>query len=331
MTDPSSKRVLVTGSSGFIGSHLVPFLAEAGFAVTGVDREEPTGGDGLERFIHADVRDLDRVRPALEEVDTVVHLAAARGDWGIEPAEYFEENVSVTRELLEMGASAGIDRWIFYSSVSAIGPSVEGADEEAPLNPRGPYGRSKAEAEGLFRALCRDRPESRVLLLRPSVVFGPGNPPDTNIFRLVSAILGRRFVMVGDGSTLKSTSYIENLLAAHLFLMERMESGVQTYIYVDDPVMTTGEIVRVLYRELGKSPPRWRLPYEPTRTLAGALDWIGDRLHVDLPITRARIEKFCRGTNFDGSKIRTLGFGQPVENHEALRRTVAWHRATVEV
>lgn len=298
--------------------------------VTGIDRNPPSGDSGLDDFVQGDVRDPEALGDALAGVDAVVHLAAARGDWGIEDEEYFEENVEVTRELIEAGRSAGVKRWIFYSSVSAIGPRDEAVDEEANLAPRGPYGTSKVRAERLFAQLASEDPATEILVLRPSVVFGPANPPNTNIYRLVDAIYERRFLMVGNGSTPKSTSYIDNLLAAHLFLTKRMHRGLQTYIYVDDPVMTTAEIVRTIYEVLRRRPPRWSLPLAPARRIAGLFDWLADFLEVDLPITRARIEKFCRGTNYDATAIRQQGFSQPVANREAIRRTVAWHLEAVK-
>lgn len=304
---------------------MIPALKRAGYTVTGLDRNEPAREDRLDRFIHGDVRAPQVLSEALGGVDTVIHLAAARGDWGIDEDEYYEENVGTTEALIEAGKRARIQRWIFYSSVSAIGPRERPGDEGTSLSPRGPYGGSKAQAEALFRGLASERPECEILILRPSVVFGPGHPPDTNVFRLIEAIHENRFLMVGDGSTPKSTSYIENLLAAHQFLMERMEPGLAVYIYVDHPVLTTGEIVSVVCSALGRKPPRWSLPLGPTRRLAVVFDWLASLLNVDLPITKARIEKFCRGTNYDASAIRELGFSQPVHNREALRRTVAWH------
>jgi nucleoside-diphosphate-sugar epimerase len=206
-----------------------------------------------------------------------------------------------------------------------MGPSRDPLPEEAGFDPIEPYGSSKAEAEKLFRQLAEEDPEARVLVIRPSAVYGPENPPDTNIYRLVDAIYNRRFAMVGTGQALKSTSYIENLLSATFFLMERMERGIQTYIYVDEPVLTTDTLVTRIYKLLGKTPPSWHIPLRIAGPVAKLSDVAADLTGIDFPITAARIEKFNRSTNFDASKIRRAGFEQPVSNIEALRRTVDWH------
>jgi nucleoside-diphosphate-sugar epimerase len=292
--------------------------------VCGVDRV-PYEGEGL-----TDVTTGDLLNPSTLEntnlgVDCICHLAAAKGDWGISEEEYYRDNLEATRVLIEAGKEAGVKDWVFYSTVSTLGPHHEAVGEEANFNAINPYGASKAEAEKLFHQLAEDDPEARVLIIRPSVVYGPGNPPSTNIYRLVDAIYNRRFAMVGPGEAIKSTSYIENLLEATLFLMEWMERGVQTYIYVDEPALTTGTLVERIYKLLGKSPPSWHIPLSVASPIATVSDWTADLTGIDFPITAARIEKFNRSTNFDASKIREEGFEQPVSNEKALRKTVKWH------
>ncbi len=220
--------ILLTGSSGYIGTRLADRFNEQGAVVHGVDRE-PYEGDSLSSVVTGDLLDgstLDRMN---DDVDCICHLAAAKGDWGISKDEYYRDNLEVTRNVIEAGVEAGVEDWIFYSTVSTLGPHHEPVDEDADFNAINPYGASKAEAEKLFHQLAEENSEARILIIRPSVVYGPGNPPSTNIYRLVDAIYNRRFAMVGPGDAIKSTSYIENLLEATLFLMERMERGIQTY------------------------------------------------------------------------------------------------------
>ncbi len=315
---------LLTGSSGYIGSRLVPRLSQKGHTLRGVDRNDQKVND-LSTFVHGDLCDLEVAREAVNGVDQILHLAAAKGDWGISEEEYYRDNLDATRNVIEAGVEAGVKDWVFYSTVSTLGPHHEAVDEETGFNAINPYGASKAEAEKLFHQLAEDDPEVRVLIIRPSVVYGPGNPPSTNIYRLVDAIYNRRFAVVGSGEAIKSTSYIENLLEATLFLMERMEQGVQTYIYVDEPALTTGTLVERIYKLLGKSPPSWHIPLSVASPIATVSDWAADLTGIDFPITAARIEKFNRSTNFDASKIREEGFEQPVSNENALRTTVEWH------
>lgn len=254
-----------------------------------------------------------------------VFVSQTLADRGFSNAEYYRDNLDATRTLIEAGTEEGVKDWVFYSTVSVMGPSPDPLSEQAGFNPIEPYGASKAEAEKRFHQLAEEDPEARVLVLRPSAVYGPENPPDTNIYRLIDAIYNRRFAMVGPGEALKSTSYTENLLAATFFLMERMERGLQTYIYVDEPVLTTETLVTRIYELLGKTPPMWHVPLGVASPIATVSDWAADLTGIDFPITAARIEKFNRSTNFDASRIREEGFEQPVCNEEALLRTVEWH------
>ena len=315
---------LLTGSSGYIGSRLAPLVAQRGAKVRGVDRVADTNLQ-VNSLIQGDLCNPTVAQEAVEGVDQILHLAAAKGDWGISEEEYYRDNLEATRVLIEVGQAAGVKDWVFYSTVSVMGPSREAIGEEASFAPMNPYGASKAEAEQLFRELAAEDPDARVLIIRPSVVYGPGNPDSTNIYRLIDAIYRRRFVMVGSGEAIKSTSYIENLLDATLFLMQRMKPGVQTYIYVDEPALTTGQLVERIYHMLGKQKPSWHLPLSVASPIAKVSDVMAAVSGIDFPITAARIEKFNRSTNFDGSAIRAGGFEQPVSNEAALQETIAWH------
>lgn len=317
-------NVLITGSSGYIGSRLASKLSEKGSSVYGVDRKQYEG-EALAGVTTGDLLGVSTLRNATLEVDCLCHLAAAKGDWGISEDEYYRDNLEATRAVIEAGKEAGVKDWVFYSTVSTLGPHHEPVGEEADFNPINPYGASKADAERLFHQLAEEDPQVRVLIIRPSVVYGPGNPPSTNIYRLIDAIYNRRFALVGAGKAIKSTSYIENLLEATLFLMERMERGVQTYTYVDEPALKTGTIVDRIYRLLGRRPPSWHIPLNVASPIAKFSDFTADLTGIDFPITAARIEKFNRSTNFDASKIREEGFEQSVSNEKALRMTVEWY------
>jgi nucleoside-diphosphate-sugar epimerase len=323
-------KYLVTGSSGYIGSRLSCRLMDRGHTVVGLDREEPSYRapdefEGPDAFTQGDILDDGTLEGVFEGVDAVFHLAAAKGDWGISEEEYYRDNLYATEKLLRAGRNARVKKWVFYSTVSTMGPSEEPIPEDAGFDPVNPYGASKADAEKLFRRFVAEESDAQVLTIRPSVVYGPGNPSSTNVYRLIDAIYNRRFVMVGPGEAVKTTSYIHNLLAATFFLMDRMEEGMRTYTYVDEPRMTTGEMVEHIYRFLDRDPPSWHIPLSVARPIAYMSDVAAALTGIDLPITGARIEKFNRATNFDASAVREAGFEQPVSNEKALRRTVKWH------
>jgi nucleoside-diphosphate-sugar epimerase len=107
--------------------------------------------------------------------------------------------------------------------------------------------------------------------------------------------------------------------------MERMREGIQTFIYVDEPKLCTADMVTQICSLLQKKPPRWNIPLRIAAPLAQVADIAAAVTRRDLPITAARIQKFCRSTNFDATSLRKLGFEQPVSIEDALRRTVHWY------
>lgn len=321
-------RALVTGSSGYIGPHLVDALIGKGHYVIGLDRAAPSTGEP-HVFVEGDLTDDETIEKALaHDVDIVIHLAAARADWGLTDDEYIRDNVTATRRLIDVASRVGVGRWVHYSTVGVFGPSDVPLDDTAPRAPRDIYGETKAEAEALFDVLGTANPDMEITILRPSAVFGPGNPDNTNVYRLIDAIYRRRFVMIGDGENTKTVSYLPNLVDATMFLMDRMSPGVHKYIYVDSPALTTRELVDRIYRQLGKRAPRWNLPLPLARSLAYPSDLAARFIGVDLPITSARIQKFCRSTHFDRRALDETGFEPAYSPAEALAATVDWYLRT---
>jgi nucleoside-diphosphate-sugar epimerase len=317
-------RYLVTGSSGYIGSRLVEELASRGHMVVGVDRVRPVS-QTADEFVHLDLVAGEIPSAVFRQVDGVFHLAAAKDDWGLTPDDYYRDNLEATRRLIEAGRQAGVGDWIFFSTVGVMGPSEYARDETSSPRPQHSYGASKLEAERLFEKLAEQEPAARILILRPSAVYGPGHPPTTNVYRLIEAIRRDRFVMVGNGSNRKTLSYLDNLMEATLFLIHRLAAGAEAYICVDEPVPSTIELVRHIHARMGKQPPRWRVPLSVAKSTARFFDIVGWITGRDLPITSPRVQKFCTSTVFDAEKVRALGFQQPITNEEALTATVQWH------
>lgn len=317
-------RTLVTGCSGYIGRHVVPLLQGRGSHVTGVDRVPPPSGAQPDRFVLGDLNDAAMITRALRGVERVVHLAAAKSDWGVTRDEYFRDNLGATASLVAAGRES-VASWVMFSTVGIYGPSPVPIDEHGALRPAHPYGESKLAAERVAWALAEDVGESKITVLRPSAVFGPGNPPSTNVYRLIDAIVRRRFVMVGHGETAKTTSHLDNLLAATVFAIDREQNGLTIYNYVDEPAWTTHDLVLRICQLTGTPPPRLRIPSGLATRAASVADLTARLCHRDLPITSARIEKFVTSTLYDSTRLRRAGYVQPVSMEEAVAATVAAH------
>ena len=223
-------KVVVTGAAGFIGSHLTESLLADGHQVTGVDaftdyyaravkerNLEKSRGHRAFRLVEGHLQDLD-LRPVLEDVGQVFHLAAqagVRASWGREFAHYTEHNVLATQRLLEAARAAGGPRIVYASSSSVYGdaPALP-LREDARCEPVSPYGVSKLAAEHLGVLYHRNF-GLPVVSLRYFTVYGPRQRPDMAFHRFLRAARdGEPIHVFGDGRQTRDFTFVSDIVAA---------------------------------------------------------------------------------------------------------------------
>lgn len=314
-------RIVVTGGSGFIGTHLALALHAAGHELVLLDLEpSPRFREAWRR---ADVRDPETLRPHLEGATLVVHLAAEHADDVAPASRYAETNVAGLANLLAAMDDSGVRRIVQFSSVSVYGP---GEDESTtgPLHPETPYGHSKWQAEQVletWQALDPARRAARVL--RPAVVHGPGH--HGNLRRFMQALDRPTAWQIGDGRQVKSICFVGNLVAATMFdLATRPGWTVQNV--VDQPDLTVHALARLVRIAQGRDPGRVRvLP----SWLAGVAGIVGEGLSlcgITTPVTRRRIRKYLTSTRFVADRLAAAGFIAPFDHETGLARTIAADR-----
>jgi len=311
-------NIVLTGGSGFIGTHLARLLIELGHDIVLADLER--SHTWPERWQRADVRNADDLRRTLVGTDLVIHLAAEHAD-DVQPvSRYWATNVEGMRALLGAMNEIGVHRLVHFSSVSVYGP---GEDERSPepLHPEHDYGRSKWAAEQLARAWQEQAPGVRALrILRPAVVYGTGHRG--NMRRLMAALDTRWPLMIGDGSQHKSICFVGNLVAATLFDLAE-SPGVVIHNVVDAPDVDMATLVSTIRQALGRSSGRTlHIP----KSWAMALGHLADAAARVLPwrpsIGAERIRKFCTGTRFSADRLSASGFKAPYTHIEGLIATV---------
>jgi nucleoside-diphosphate-sugar epimerase len=312
------KQILVIGGSGFIGTRLVHYLIRKGYGVHILDKQMSTGYP--RRCSLCDVRDREKLIALCNGYDVLYNLAAEHKD-NVKPASlYHEVNVEGAQNTCAAAQRWNINSLIFTSSVAVYGFSKGEVTEEHELKPFNPYGKTKMEAEDVYRKWQAQSPERSLVIVRPTVVFGEHNRG--NVYNLIKQIVSNSFIMVGNGRNKKSMAYVENVA---LFLVHalNMKEGYQLYNYIDKPDFDMNTLVAFLKKILGNSNHRgFRLPYVIGYLGGVAYDIASTITGRQFPVSTVRIKKFCANTVYSSHKIRFTGFQPPFGIEEGLEKTI---------
>jgi nucleoside-diphosphate-sugar epimerase len=225
-------KVLVTGATGFLGSHVAEQLTRDGHTVRALVRKS-SKRDFLERlanveFAYGSVEDAERVADAVGGVDAIIHSAGLVKARSAE--EFHRTNVEGTRNLIEAAKKRApkLQRFVFVSSLAAVGPSQDGKPVNADLgSPVTHYGRSKLEAERVVLAAKGDLP---VVILRPAAIYGPR---DQEIFAFFQSVYRGVLPTVGKGDSTISMIYGADCAEACIKALTADVPSGSTY-FVDD-------------------------------------------------------------------------------------------------
>ena len=319
---------LVTGASGFLGSHVARQVAARGERVRVLLRPasqtRAIEGLAVERMT-GDLRDAASLVRALEGVSRVYHVAADYRLWARDPQEIYESNVTGTRNLLEAARRARVERFIYTSTVATVAVprtgSLPNEATSAGLDEMiGHYKRSKFLAEQEAQRAAADG--MPVVIVNPTTPVGPGDWKPTPTGRILLDFLNGH--MPGYVDTGLNVVAVEDAAAGHLLAAERGQVG-QRYI-LGGRNMTLKEILDVLSGISGRPAPRLRLPHA-VALFAGYADTLVSRLLSRVPQIPLEGVRMARHKMFvDCSKApRELGFtAGPVE--QALERAVRWYQ-----
>lgn len=316
-------KILIIGGSGFIGAVLVRLLTDQGHDVVVFDKAAVHGPGSIK----GDVRDLNALVAATQGVDVVYNLAAEHRD-DVRPESLYEEvNVGGGRNVVAAAEAAGVGTLVFTSSVAVYGDSDKPLSESAPHNWINEYGRTKSLAEDVHRPWAEASPDRSLVIVRPSVVFGPGNRG--NVYNLLRQIAGGRFVMVGDGKNRKSMAYVENV-AAFLAFALFAGPGVTIFNYADKPDFDMNSLVSLIRSRVGRgSGVGPRLPLWIARTAGGLADVVAGMTGKSLPISSVRVRKFAANTEVDATRAHASGFKRPIDLRDGLAVTLDHEFQTV--
>jgi len=316
-------KTLLTGATGFVGSHLAETLRRQGHEVVALVRSPDKAATlrslGVE-LIPGGLEDSEAAAAAVRNVDVVYHVAgltAARSE-----AEFHRVNVEGTARLLAAAAAAGARRFVLVSSLAAAGPSPRGGrrDTTGAMEPVTRYGRSKAAAEAVVRG--GGMPWT---IARPPAVYGPRDLELLKVFRL--ARLGVSPVF-GDGSQELSLVYGPDLAEALAAMGTAEIAAGQVYYPAHPEVVTSAGLVRAIGATMGR---RMRLIPLPRPMASGILQLTGLAAHLAGQATLLNPDKanefFQPAWTCDPAPLtRDTGWQATHGMAEGLARTLAWYR-----
>jgi NADH dehydrogenase len=268
--------LLVTGAGGFVGRELLGHLAGAEFAAVRLlarmpDRLARRLPAGPWEIVAGDLRDPTTLPPALAGVETVLHLAATTGK--ASRRELFAVNAAGTRALVEAAERAGATRFILVSSIAAGFPDRRWY----------PYAEAKLEAEAAVKASRLDW-----MIVRPTMVFGPGSPVQAGLARLASAPVG---LVSGSGRAPVQPIHVRDLARLLAAVLRRRPLGRLTVEGGGPEQIPLIELLRRLRKaSRGSEGPFLHLPLQPLRLVLAAMEPF---LLPLLPLTAGQLASFA--------------------------------------
>jgi len=316
------KQALVTGASGFIGSHLCSYLRQHGWSVRGLSRSGIVP-DGIEA-VACDLADTPVPEEMIRGVDVVFHLAgkahALSGSW-LDEEEYFPVNVKATRWLLNAAKAAGVKRVVYFSSVKAMSATGCGPhDESCGALPMDMYGRSKLMAEHL---VLRGGFVPEPVVIRPVMVYG--NTEKGNLPKMIRAIRNGRFPPLPDTRNQRSMVHVDDIVHAALLAAEHPDAVRNVYIVTDGQVYSTRQMYIWICEALQKPIPGWQFPLPVLKALAKGGDVIGKIRGRRFMFDSDVLEKLVGSELYCSEKIQNeLGFKAQYHLKEALPEIIRY-------
>lgn len=320
--------VLVTGASGMLGREVALELLRAGHHVRVLQRGPSALADVEE--VRGSITDAAVVETAMDGVDAVVHLAAKVSLAG-DPAEFERVNVAGAEVVLDAAETAGVSRFVHISSPSVahggsalVGVGAEPADPDAA---RGEYARTKAKGELL--ALERDRRGFAVVVVRPHLVWGPGDPQ--LVERIVDRARRGRLPLLDDGTALIDSTYVANAASAIAAALEHAETAHgRAFVVTNGEPRPVGELLAGICRAAGVKPPSFSVPAGVARAAGGLVErlWSIRPGADEPPMTRFLAEQLSTAHWFDQRQTRAaLHWTPAVSIDEGLERLAEHYRA----
>jgi dihydroflavonol-4-reductase len=317
--------ILVTGGNGFLGQHVVSYLAHQGEEVRIFARPAAQASQNQDdsNIVWGDIRDLSAVERAVDGVDAVIHLVSNFRRGGSDKHEAYDINVVGTENILKASLRYGIRRLVHCSTIGVHGNVLEiPADETTGFNPGDLYQETKLIAEQKVWAFHRDT-GLPITVIRPISLMGPGDDRMLKLFRMIKR---GRFVMIGSGNAYFQPAYIDDVVKGFYLCLHHEAAVGEAFIIGSEEYVQLRKLVQLIAAEMGVSVPKRRIPLTPVLWAAGLCEKVCVPLGIEPPLHRRRVSFFQNNRAFTIEKAkRLLGYQPQVTLREGIRRTISWY------
>jgi len=324
---PSGSTVLVTGATGFTGSHLLPKLAAKNITIHAIARLS----SNIDRFsdlkikwFRGDVFDPQTVREATHGVQFIIHIAAAYREAGIAEHTYELVHVKSTQLLAEEASRLpGFKRFVLVSTVGVHGHIEKPpANEDSPFNPGDTYQITKANAELWFKNYCKES-GLEYSVIRPAAIYGPGDRRLLKVFKFAAS---KFFPVIGNGRCMYHLIHVDDLCDVLILAAIHPNAKNQVFICGNEKSSSLYEMVSIVAATLNTTPRVIKLPIWPFYLASYLCEKICPPLGIEPPIYRRRVDFFTKDRSFDTTKIRTtLNWTPRFSLEKGLRETAFWY------
>lgn len=311
-------KIAIIGGSGFVGTYLSRRLNKNNITYKVCDVVKSKVSDDT---LNVDVENFNTLS-ILKDFNCIINLAAVHRD-DIRPlSRYDDVNVNGAKNLCLAARKYNINKIIFTSSVAIYGFAPPNTGEDGQPSYFNDYGRTKFEAEKIFKKWLKEDPNNRsLIIIRPTVIFGEGNRG--NVYNLLNQIASGKFVMFGNGKNKKSMAYIENVVSFIEYTLS-FKPGLHIYNYIDKKDFDMNTLVSKTRKTLFKKDNvGLRMPAFLGMALGYCADFVSKVSGKKLPVSSIRVKKFMATTQFNTSVSKT-GFIPPVSIEEGLTRTLKY-------
>lgn len=311
-------KILVTGSTGFVGKSLIPALILSGHQVRCAVTQKT-------EWIHCEQVVVDRLEnqidwnEALDGIDVVIHLAARvhiMNEKNKSPLdEYIKINSVSTRNLAEQAAKKNVKRFIFLSSIKVNGEETLAncpfTEASIPC-PNEPYAISKLYAEHYLQAISRTT-NMEVVILRPPLIYGPG--VKANFLKMIKLVNKNWPLPFGKVHNKRNFVYIDNLISAITTVISLPNAANQIYLVADNDALSFSDLLNQIAKEMKLKSNLFSLPVSVLNCFfrLPGLKKFSSRLLGSLEVSNLKIKS-------------DLGWEPPVSTYEGIEKTVKWYQ-----